>query len=177
MSACPFPFQLVNSVLRNSHHVDDTLTMSTYGAETSPSSLLLISICARQQATVARSAHQLGTTLWPRLTVNPSKSVAEQDLSGGTLAVGSRSEVLATTYTGAVRFTPAVSALKWAYQPMAVRDDVVAGKVTPPCPCAVSLPRCLSRCLAAGLAAVCHSGGRSVRAANDASKASFQNRG
>ena len=38
--------------------------------------------------------------------------------------------MLATTYTGAVRFTPAVSALKWAYQPMAVRDDVVAGKVT-----------------------------------------------
>ena len=54
-----------------------------------------------------------------------------QDLSGGTLAVGSRSEVLATSFSGAVRFTPAVSALKWAYQPMAIRDDVVAEKVWP----------------------------------------------
>jgi hypothetical protein len=53
-----------------------------------------------------------------------------QDLSGGTLAVGSRSEVLATSFTGSVRFTPAVSALKWAYQPMAIRDEAVAAKVS-----------------------------------------------
>lgn len=43
-----------------------------------------------------------------------------QDLSGGALAVGSRSEVLSTHFGGAVRFTAAVSALKWAYQPMVV---------------------------------------------------------
>ena len=43
-----------------------------------------------------------------------------QDLSCGALVVGSRSEVLSTHFSGAVRFTPAVSALKWAYQPMVV---------------------------------------------------------
>ena len=49
-----------------------------------------------------------------------------QDLSGGSLAVGSRSEVLSTQYSGAVRFTAAVSALKWAYQPMAVNAAAAA---------------------------------------------------
>ena len=34
--------------------------------------------------------------------------------------MGSRSEVLSTHFDGAVRFTAAVSALKWAYQPMVV---------------------------------------------------------
>ena len=43
-----------------------------------------------------------------------------QDLSDGTLAVGSRSQVLAVQYGGPVRFTAAVSSLKWAYQPMFV---------------------------------------------------------
>ena len=73
----------------------------------------------------------LTLTLTLNLTLTLTQTlILLQDLSGGTLAVGSHSEVLATIFTGSVRFTPAVTALKWAYQPMAIRDEIVAKKVT-----------------------------------------------
>lgn len=43
-----------------------------------------------------------------------------QDLFAGALVVGSVSDAVATGFRGPVRLTPAVSALKWAYQPMTV---------------------------------------------------------
>ena len=49
-----------------------------------------------------------------------------QDLFGGALVVGSVSEAVATGFRGPVRLTPAVSALKWAYQPMFVAQPLPA---------------------------------------------------